>query len=276
MAVAALGLATEAGMRSVPALPAPAPALDAPVPPLQASAEPPVVGSSSGPALEREAAPPLETRIRAHVEQLAQQLVEERAEPALVAQTLLDEMSDDELRFALHELTNLDSRDLREIRDVREYSQRLAAIAMSGLVTAPEPESEPVAEVMFSKAVDASGAPVEVADRFDGGAGERIYAHFATDGYEGDRVLVKWFREGGLQSVYDELLGRSPRMLVFRRYAVQRGDAISYVWASRERNWAPGRYRVEFYDPSEPLHKLAAGNFVISKEPPAEPEPQPG
>jgi hypothetical protein len=261
-------------MRSEPASPAlpveafagrAAPALPAPV------GAPEV--RSSAPAHQPEAPP----AILEDPEQLARLASTE--DPALAVQTLLDDMSDAELRSTLSELTNLDAGDLAGIRNVREYSERLAAIAMKGVITAPEPEPEgqsaPVSEVTFSSAVDEYGAPVAVAERFDGTPRDRIYAHFPTERYSGDRVLVKWFREGQPRLLVQEMLG-PPRMLLFGRYRVNRGDSISYVWLARERAWEPGRYRVELYDPSEPLEKLAAGRFEIAKEPPPASEPEPG
>jgi hypothetical protein len=38
------------------------------------------------------------------------------------------------------------------------------------------------------------------------------------------------------------------------------------VWLSRKKDWEPGKYVVEFYDPAEPLAKLAEGRFTVAAE----------
>ena len=201
---------------------------------------------------------------------LAERLVGlDLADPAvapLAVARILDGMSEAELRSAISELTNLDASDLAEIGDLRDYAWRMADIAISGVFTRPVPETATVPEAVFSNSVDAQGTPGEHADRFKGAPSERIYAVFPTEDFDGDRVLVKWFREGEPSSVLEELLG-PPRTLVFGRYAINPGDAQSYVWVSREQGWDPGTYSVELYDPAEPLRKLAAGRFTISPDP---------
>jgi hypothetical protein len=221
------------------------------------------VGTSADPAPAPEAPLPIEVARRVPVE-LAQQLAGEPRGAALAVRELIDGMSDDELRSTLAELTNLDARDLDRIRDVHDYSLRLAAIAMNGVITELEPDGEEVPELLFSRDVDARGEPLEVEESFDGAPRDRIYASFPTEGYASDRVLVKWFREGQPRSLVQELLGDDPSMLVFGRYRIDPRDPSSFIWLSRERGWERGRYRVELYDPAEPLRKLAMGRFVIS------------
>jgi hypothetical protein len=178
---------------------------------------------------------------------------------------IVDKMSDAELRTAIAELTDLAPSDLDQIRDLRDYAQRLAGIAASGVFTKPV-QSAPVPNVLFSQSVDELGAPTEMAGRFEGTPNDRIYALFPTESYTSDKVLVKWYREGNPRPMILELLAGPPRLLTFGRYPIRPGDALSHVWLSRTGRWEVGSYAVEFYDPAEPLVKLAEGRFEISRE----------
>ena len=196
-------------------------------------------------------------------------------DPEAAVRDVLAQMSDGEVRAAITQLTRLRPSDLEGIRDVRDYAQRLAGIAMNGVLRSQAPESTPVSSVLFSPSLTELGAPAEMSARFEGGPDDRIYAVFPTEGYTSDQVLVKWFRDGEPEPLSFQLLGGPPRLLVFGRYPVRPGDPLNHVWLSRSERWEPGTYVVEFYDPAEPLAKLASGRFTISNgsAPPA-PAPQ--
>ena len=84
---------------------------------------------------------------------------------------------------------------------------------------------------------------------FDGSAG-RIYAVFPTDSYDGDSVLMKWYRTDIPSKVHVEM------------QPILRGAPYNYVWAEVER-WPEASYMAEIYSSGESLDMLAAGEYEV-------------
>lgn len=188
---------------------------------------------------------------RPPVEQLAQRLLRSPTDPGHAVSQMIDGMSDAERLTAITSFTNLRSEDLDDVRDVRSYARRLAAIAMDGVLLDRQPPAGTTPAVLFADQVDELGFPTDVGQSFGTGEQSRIYALFPSEDYANDQVLVKWFREG------------DPELLLFARYPIEPGAPLSHVWMQREAGWEEGPYVVEFYDPSEPLERIAAGRYVV-------------
>ena len=249
----------ESGGRSAAA------ALDAPESPVTSDGSSSSRQSARPPGTPFDAAGP-ESGPLAAARFVAQQL-RRSGDPLRDVDRLIEEMPDRELLGAITAFTNIRAEDLRDVRDVRDYARRLIDIALDGLpigrAGTPEPAvatdvaEEAIPRVMFARAVDDAGVPLELRTQFDVGLEDRIYAVFPRDRYDGDQVLVRWVRIGGL-------LGE---MVLFERYPIRVEEALSHVWVERAGGWPSGRYLVEFYDPAEPLERLAAGRYDIGGRP---------
>ena len=182
--------------------------------------------------------------------QLVRKLSEWRGDPTEVVGVAIDAMSDRELRSALTSLTNLTEDNLDEVRDLRGFAQRLAAVAMNGVVSRETPEApNRLADVQFSRSVDVDNAAELPQEYFAGD--ERIYAVFPMEEYREDEVFVKWYRSD------------DPEILLFDRYQIQQESGKNYVWLENENGWPEGEYTVEFYSSDETMEKVAAGRYFV-------------
>ncbi len=140
--------------------------------------------------------------------------------------------------------------ELEEISDVRGFAERLASIALSGVVTPPEQIPSQAMQVEFSTGVGLDNTPTAPSDAF-GSDSDRIYAVFPTDQYGLDSVLVKWQR-------LDQ-----PELLVFDRYPIGAVDRDSYVWLGQPEGWNEGAYEVTIYSAEESLAPIAVGSYEV-------------
>lgn len=156
-------------------------------------------------------------------------------------------LSDQELQAVLASTIHLGADELRDVRDLRAFTERVADIAMQGILE-PEQNAANVAHVSFgTRPGPADPAP----DGRFGSATGRIYAVFPTEGFRDDTVLVKWYRRD------------DPRILLLRRYPVVRGDAKGYVWFRPDGSWDPGQYQVDVYTGDEAMTLLASGHYSV-------------
>ncbi len=140
--------------------------------------------------------------------------------------------------------------ELEEIADVRGFAERLARIALSGVVTPPAEIPARAMQVEFSTSVESDNTPTAPSDAF-GSDSDRIYAVFPTDQYGLDTVLVKWQR-------LDQ-----PELLVFDRYPIGAVDRDSYVWLGQPEGWSEGSYEVTIYAAEESLDPIAVGSYEV-------------
>ncbi len=145
--------------------------------------------------------------------------------------------------------------ELEDISDVRGFAERLASIALSGVVAPPEEIPPQAMQVEFSTSVESDNAPTAAREVF-GSDSDRIYAVFPTDQYGLDSVLVKWQR-------LDQ-----PELLVFDRYPIGARDRDSYVWLSQPDGWNQGAYEVTIYAAAESLDTNAGGIYEVEGLPP--------
>ncbi len=140
--------------------------------------------------------------------------------------------------------------ELEEITDVHGFAERLASIALSGVVTPPAEIPPQAMLVEFSTSVEPDNTATAPSEVFDSGS-DRIYAVFPTDQYGADSVLVKWQR-------LDQ-----PELLVFDRYPIGAVDRDSYVWLSQPEGWSAGAYEVTIYAAEESLDPIAVGSYEV-------------
>jgi len=185
---------------------------------------------------------------------LAQAYLASGGDTSKAVELMIEGMADRELIASIVATTNTSRADLDDIRDLRGYAKRLANIALDGVLTEGSPDPVGVPDVMFTSDIDPDGFPEEVNESFGTRSQRRIYAVFPSEDFVGDQVLVKWFREG------------ESDLLLFGRYPIEPGKPLNHVWMERDGGWQSGPYVVEFFDPAEPLERLAMGRFVVSDD----------
>lgn len=156
-------------------------------------------------------------------------------------------LSDQDLEAVLASTIHLGPDELGRVRDLRAFTERVADIAMQGILE-PEQSAANVAHVDFGT----RPGPADPASsgRFGPGTG-RIYAVFPTEGFRDDTVLVKWYRRD------------DPRILLLQRYPIVRRDATGYVWFRPDGRWDPGQYQVDVYTGDEAMTLLATGHYSV-------------
>ena len=159
-------------------------------------------------------------------------------------------LSDLELIDTVSSTALFSEAELEEISDVRGFAERLASIALSGVVTPPAEIPREAMPVEFSTSVEPDNTPTVPSEVF-GSDSDRIYAVFPTDQYGSDSVLVKWQR-------LDQ-----PELLVFDRYPIGAIDRDSYVWLSQPEGWSEGAYEVTIYAAEESLDPIAVGSYQV-------------
>lgn len=168
-----------------------------------------------------------------------------------VSRLVINEMSDRELISTITSLTDLTREDLEGVSNLREYANRLAEVAMSGVLTDPIPAPLDANAVEFATSASTVDGPADPRDVFHPGE-EKIYAVFPTEGYLDDHVVVHWYHADASE------------LLLFGRYAVNPGDDYSYVWLDPPQEWQSGPYRVEIFGDDESMPPLAIGSYEVA------------
>ncbi len=178
-----------------------------------------------------------------------------------VVRSIIDQMGDDELDYALTHVVGLSEQEVGELSDVREFTTRLTVVGLSGIVfdpiefsdsmestKSPEEDAEEEFEgVVFGSWVDEDEEVIEPRTSFDPSE-RKIYAEIPTPGPE---VVVKWYRS-------DE-----PDIHLFQRYSCNDWAPRCYVWVMPKEEWPTGAYTVEFFEANEQLDPIAAGSYEI-------------
>jgi hypothetical protein len=130
------------------------------------------------------------------------------------------------------------------------FAYRLSEIAMSGIVEPDEEDDEQAPTVFFTRTPERND-PKAVGRHSFGSDEHRIYAVFERGGYNGEQIMVKWFRTD------------KPEILLFGRYPVTPDQEFSWVWLEKREGWDHGRYQVDVFSGNEAMTPIARGQFTV-------------
>ncbi len=163
---------------------------------------------------------------------------------------LIAGMSNGELIDTVASTALFTPEELDDMSDVRGFAERLAEIALAGVVTPQAAPSPAAQQVEFSTTVEADNSATLPSGVFSADA-DRIYAVFPTDQYVRDSVLAKWQR-------LDQ-----PELMIFDRYPIHSRERHNFVWMSPPEGWTEGSYEVTIYSTDEMLDPVAVGAYDV-------------
>ena len=175
-------------------------------------------------------------------------------DPSEVIGVIVDRMTREELIASVSSFTEISPEKFKKSADPRALAQRLAQLAMEGLLLTA-PQGGQVASVVFSNGrVPPADDEVPAGVRKIVGDGP-VLASFPTGSYAKDEVFVKWIRVD------------DPKIMLFNHYPIRPEEDSNYVWLSPKEGWEPGEYQVNFYSADDGLTPLAEGRYVIDSTP---------
>ena len=146
----------------------------------------------------------------------------------------------------IEKYTSIPKEALENMPDQRAFVERLADVAMTGIVTEVEEALEPVlGRVVFSQNAGIA-APQEVFTTSD----LIVFAEFDSYNFDKTEVLVKWYRLG------------DAKVFLFKQMPIRSNDR-NFVWLQNENGIEAGRYQVEIYDVSQEMQLLSAGRYQV-------------
>lgn len=158
-----------------------------------------------------------------------------------------------ELEAGIRAAIGLSDHELAAIGDVRAFAERLAEIAMEGILlpaSSPSTSRQGEAGVVHFTSEPLLHEPAERARSLFAPDAGRIHAVFPS-GDLGDRVLLRWIQVD------------PPRILLMQRYRIDPRDTFGYVWFEPDGEWATGRYQVEVYSADDAMERIAMGGFEV-------------
>jgi hypothetical protein len=175
-------------------------------------------------------------------------------DPTEVIGVVVDAMTRKELIASVSSFTDISPEKLKNSADPKAFAQRLAQLAMEGLLhTGPEPTQ--AASVIFTDGlVPPVDGEVPAGVRKIIGDGP-VLASFPMGSYENDEVFVKWTRVD------------DPKIMLFNHYPIRPEQDFNYVWLRPKEGWEPGEYQVNFYSADDTMTPLAEGRYVIDSNP---------
>jgi len=162
---------------------------------------------------------------------------------------IISTLSDRDLQSILASTIRLSPDEIDDVRDLRGFSERLAKIAMEDTLQ-PGKNVAGAEDVVFTSSPQTGDVDSTAREQF-GPDEPEIYAGFATEDFEGDTVMVKWYRRD------------QPEILLFQRYPIVPGEQHGYVWFRPDEDWAQGQYEVDIYSGDEAMTPLASGNYTV-------------
>lgn len=175
-------------------------------------------------------------------------------DPTEVIGVIVDRMTREELVASVSSFTEISPEKFKQSADPRALAQRLAQLAMEGLLLTA-PEGGQVASVVFSNGrIPPADDEAPAGVRKIVGDGP-VLASFPMGSYAKDEVFVKWTRVD------------DPKIMLFNHYPIRPEEDSNYVWLSPKEGWEPGEYQVNFYSADDGLTPLAEGRYVIDSTP---------
>lgn len=134
---------------------------------------------------------------------------------------------------------------VRSFENPRGFVNRVAEVAMNGIIT-PESYQKPAhGQVNFRKKI-ALGEN----SRLFSASNKTIFALFDTSAYSDTRVLVKWYH------------APTGRIILFKQFEISDGDS-NHIWIYDENGFDNGDYKVEVYRVNPALPLLTSGSYRI-------------
>lgn len=184
------------------------------------------------------------------LEALLDELQEGELDHRQLVQSAIANLGEPELRSIVASAASLSTEEIEAVEDLPAFAARLAEVAMEDIV---EPAEEPsgASRVLFTTTPETRDPLALARSRFTPQE-SRIFAVFPTASYEQGAVMIKWYRSD------------PSRILLFKRYPIQPGDAYGYVWLRPKEGWEPGRYHVDIYAADEAVTRLARGHYSVA------------
>ncbi len=162
---------------------------------------------------------------------------------------VISTLSDQDLQSILASTAHLSPDEIGDVRDLRGFSERLAEIAMEDTLQ-PGNNVAGAEHVVFTSSPEIGDLDSAARERFNPDE-PQIYAVFATEDFEGDTVMIKWYRRD------------QPQILLFQRYSIVPRERHGYVWFRPDGDWERGQYAVDIYSGDEAMTTLASGHYTV-------------
>ena len=162
--------------------------------------------------------------------------------------SIIDNMSESEIRLALSSVTTFGDEELSDIEDPSSFAKRLLTAALFKEDRASN--SSTMGSIEFGTSVSSDNRVEEPETVFETNT-EKLYASFSLKD-PAEKVFVKWFQNAPY------------KVKLFNKYSIDKAQKNNYVWYKPE-EWAPGLYTVEVYKIDSDLTVLASSSFRIDE-----------
>lgn len=185
------------------------------------------------------------------LEALLDELAAQDRDPRASIEQAIATASDRELATILSAVTRIDEDALLAQGDLRPFASRLVEVALDGL-RGPSIEPPPDRRVYFAATTRDFDPDVTAQEAFPSDQG-RIFATIDLDGYDGDRVMVKWLNT------------ETGRIHSLQSMPHQPGQPL-WSYLARDGGWDPGLYQVSVYSQDAGMQLLARGAYTVLDE----------
>jgi hypothetical protein len=162
-------------------------------------------------------------------------------------------MDERELGTILDVATGFRSDELANMENVRGFAERLADIAIEGVLEDADEEDSAAnapGRVLFATERE-HDYPEEVAQTIFSPDDDEIFAIIPMEGQDDGRILLKWIRL------------EDRKILYFRRRHLAANTRYDTRGLSMPIGWEPGTYQVTVYSGNEALEPIAAGSYLV-------------
>lgn len=158
--------------------------------------------------------------------------------------SLLDKIPQDTIIDKIISLKLVTPQQLSSIDHKRDFINRLASVAMNGVITPEKLETSIHGEVIFRTDL------AKFNTREFTSKPKTIYALFDTSGYQDKNIFIKWYEK------------KHGRMSLFKQFPINTEDT-NYVWIQDDKALPTGHFQVEVYRISEAFELLSKGSYQI-------------
>ncbi len=158
--------------------------------------------------------------------------------------SLLNKIPEDTITDKMLSLELVTLKQLSSMNHKRPFINRLAGVAMNGIITPTKVEDPRFGSIYFKT------NPSNSATQKFTSQSKAIYAFFDSSAYKDRTVFVKW---------YESVKGR---MSLFKQFPINEND-INHIWIYNEKGFPKGHYQVEIYRVDGNFELLSRGNYRV-------------